>query len=80
VATNTGGTPEIVRDGVEGVLVNPRDPAALAHAIGMLARDAGLRARLGAAGVVRVAAEFTIERHVDGIHAVYDHAVSGRRP
>src|SRR5207253_1529096 len=34
VATSSGGTPEIVRDGLEGVLVPPRDPAALARAGG----------------------------------------------
>jgi glycosyltransferase involved in cell wall biosynthesis len=33
VATNSGGTPEIVRDGIEGFLVPPRDAAALARAI-----------------------------------------------
>jgi len=79
VATNSGGTPEIVRDGREGLLVPPRDPAALAHAIGALAADAGLRARLGAAGVARVAAEFTIERYVARTLAVYDEALAPRR-
>src|SRR5207237_4980758 len=64
VATDSGGTPEIVRDGRECLLVPPRDPGALAHAIGALVADAGLRERLGAAGVARVAAEFTIERYV----------------
>jgi glycosyltransferase involved in cell wall biosynthesis len=78
VATNTGGTPEIVRDGIEGLLVPPRAPAALAHAVGALARDAALRARLGAAGVGRVVAEFTIERHVARVHAVYDDVLAGR--
>jgi len=79
VATNSGGTPEIVRSGVDGVLVPPRDPAALAHAIGTLAADARLRARFGAAGVVRVAHDFTIERHVARMLAVYDDALAGRR-
>jgi glycosyltransferase involved in cell wall biosynthesis len=79
VATASGGTPEIVRDGVEGLLVSPRDPAALAHAIGVLAADTSLRARLGAAGVARVAAEFTIERYVHRMLAVYDRALVGRR-
>ena len=78
VATNSGGTPEIVRDGIEGILVPPRDPAALARAIGALAADPGLRARLGAAGVARVAAEFTIERYVARTLAVYDEALAPR--
>jgi len=79
VATASGGTPEIVRDGLEGLLVPPRDPAALARAVGALAADASLRARLGVAGVARVAAEFTIERYVARILAVYDEALVERR-
>ena len=79
VATNSGGTPEIVRDGREGRLVPPRDPAALARAIGALVADRNLRARLGAAGVARVAAEFTLERYVARTLAVYDAALAGRR-
>ena len=79
VATASGGTPEIVRDGVEGLLVPPRDPAALARAMSGLAADVSLRARLGAAGVARVSAEFTLERHVERMLAVYDRALVGRR-
>ncbi len=75
VATDSGGTPEIVRDGREGLLVPPRDAAALARAVGALVDDRALRARLGAAGVARVAAEFTIERYVARMHAVYDEAL-----
>jgi glycosyltransferase involved in cell wall biosynthesis len=78
VATAGGGTPEIVRHDVEGLLVAPRDPAALAEAIGALAVDTSRRARLGAAGVARVAAEFTIERHVARTLAVYDEALARR--
>lgn len=76
VATNTGGTPEIVRDGQEGLLVPPCDPDALAHAVGKLIADSGLRARLGQRGVARVQAEFTIERYVARTLEVYEQAVS----
>jgi glycosyltransferase involved in cell wall biosynthesis len=79
VATNTGGTPEIVRDGVEGVLVPPRDAGALAQAIGVLLADPLRRARLGDAGLARVRAEFTIERYVARTVAVYDDVTRGRR-
>jgi len=79
VATDTGGTPEIVRDGREGLLVPPRDPAALAGAIAALAADPARRARLGAGGVARVAARFTIERYVEQVLAVYDAALARRR-
>jgi glycosyltransferase involved in cell wall biosynthesis len=76
VATDSGGTPEIVRDDREGLLVPPRDPAALARAVATLAGDRALRARLGTAGVARVAAEFTIERYVALTQAVYDEALA----
>jgi glycosyltransferase involved in cell wall biosynthesis len=79
VATDSGGTPEIVRDGREGLLVPPRDPAALARAVGTLVADPALRVRLGAGGVARVAAEFTIERYVARTLAVYDAALAGGR-
>jgi phosphatidyl-myo-inositol dimannoside synthase len=50
VATNVGGLPELVRPGVNGLLVHEKDPQALAGAILDLARDPDLRERLGAAG------------------------------
>jgi glycosyltransferase involved in cell wall biosynthesis len=71
VATNTGGTPEIVRHDHEGLLVPPRDPSALAGAIDALIREPGRRARLGEAGVARVRAEFAVERYVARTLEVY---------
>ena len=50
VATEVPGCREIARDGVNALLVPPRDAGALADAIAKLALDAPLRARLGAAG------------------------------
>jgi glycosyltransferase involved in cell wall biosynthesis len=50
VATDVGGLPELVRPGVNGLLVPEKDPRALADAILELARDPDLRERLGAEG------------------------------
>lgn len=50
VATRVGGVPEIVKDGETGMLVPPRDPEALAHAMALLADDPGMRDRLGSNG------------------------------
>src|SRR5919106_1961926 len=47
VATAVGGIPEVVADGVSGLLVPPGDPAALAVALGRLAASPALRARMG---------------------------------
>jgi glycosyltransferase involved in cell wall biosynthesis len=58
VATAVGGAPELVVDGETGLLVPPRDPAALAAAIEKLTSDAGLRRRLGDAGRARAEARF----------------------
>ncbi len=49
VATRIGGIPEVVENGVTGLLIEPRDYAALAASIARLLDDAGLRARLGEA-------------------------------
>jgi glycosyltransferase involved in cell wall biosynthesis len=70
VATAVGGTPEIV-DGTTGVLVRPRDPQALAHAITTVALDDERRAKLAAAGRRRVEAHFTIDRMVDQYARAY---------
>ena len=49
VATNVGGLPDAIEDGVTGLLVPPRDPGALRVALERLLADAALRERLGAA-------------------------------
>jgi glycosyltransferase involved in cell wall biosynthesis len=71
VGTNTGGIPEVVEDGVTGVLVEPRDPESLAGAITTLLRDEQLRGRMGAAGLARVRELFTVDRMVAATLAVY---------
>ena len=55
IATAVGGVPEIVRDGENGLLVPPGDPAALAAAMRRLITDAGLHSRLAAAAAPSVA-------------------------
>ncbi len=55
VAGRAAALPEIVRDGVTGLLVAPRDPSAIAAALAQLLDDGELRASLGAAGRLRAA-------------------------
>jgi glycosyltransferase involved in cell wall biosynthesis len=71
VATETGGIPEVVEDGVTGLLVPPRDHRAMAAAIVRLLSDDGLRRRMGEAGLARVRARFTVERMIAETAAVY---------
>ena len=55
VASAVGGLPDMVRDGETGLLVPPRDPAALRGAVDRLLADPELRRRLGAAARERIA-------------------------
>jgi glycosyltransferase involved in cell wall biosynthesis len=71
VATTAGGIPEVVADGETGVLVPPRDHAAMARAIVALLDDPAGRERMGAAGLARVRAQFTVERMVAETAALY---------
>ncbi|MEO8348801.1 MAG: glycosyltransferase family 4 protein [Acidobacteriota bacterium] len=71
VASAAGGNPELVEDGVSGLLVLPRDPAALASAVESLLRDPGLAARLGRAARERVLTGFTTDVRLDRIEALY---------
>lgn len=71
IATRTGGIPEVIEDGVTGILVPPRDAAALAHAMAALLTDAPRRAQLAAAGFERVRQRFTVERMVAETLDVY---------
>src|SRR5262249_57061591 len=61
VATTAGGIPEIVQDGVNGLLVPPRDAKALADAIIYALGDEALRARLGETGFARVRERVAVE-------------------
>jgi sugar transferase (PEP-CTERM/EpsH1 system associated) len=72
VATNVGGMPEIVQDGVTGYLVPPADPGALADRILRLLRDARSAAQMGRAGRKRVEAGFGLEQMIGEYQSLYD--------
>jgi len=72
VATTAGGIPEIVEDGVNGLLVPPRDARALSAAIVRALPDAALRGRLGDAGFARVTERFSVEKMVAATARVYE--------
>jgi glycosyltransferase involved in cell wall biosynthesis len=61
VVTDCGGSPEVVVDGVSGIVVPVRDVAALAAALKRLHDDVALRRRMGAAARERIGSDFRIE-------------------
>ena len=71
VAASTGGIPELVRDGSTGLLVPPRNPAALAAAVIRLLGDPALAARLAAAGLEFVRKQGSADRMVEETLGVY---------
>jgi L-malate glycosyltransferase len=71
VATKAGGIPEVVMEGTTGLLVPPRDHAAMAAAIVRLLKDSALRDRMGAAGLRVVREKFSAERMVQDTLRVY---------
>lgn len=71
VTSDVPGCRDLVRDGIEGFLVPPNDPAALADAFARLAADPALVARMGEAARARVLAGFTERRVMDAVKALY---------
>jgi glycosyltransferase involved in cell wall biosynthesis len=61
VTTDVPGCREVVTDGVNGLLVRPRDVGSLAEALGRVLQDSNLRVRLGAAGRCKAEAEFDLK-------------------
>ena len=72
VATRVPGTDEAVVDGETGLLVPPRDPEALAHAIRLVLSNPEQAARFGSAGRARVIADFSTQRMVAAVEQQYE--------
>jgi glycosyltransferase involved in cell wall biosynthesis len=79
VATRVGGTPEAIQDGVNGLLVEPGDPAALAQAIGHLLAQPELARRLGCAARESITERFSIDRMVSATEDLYLSLLDKRR-
>ena len=71
VGTRAGGIPEAVVDGETGLLVPPRDPAALAEAMARVASDPEARRRMGAAGRLRVVEHYSLDRMTRDYERLY---------
>ena len=71
IATRVGGSPEALEDGVDGLLVPPRDPAALSRAIGWVLEHPEAACELGRRARARVAEEFSLERMIRETECLY---------
>jgi len=78
VATRVGGVPEVVEDGVTGLLVPPRDASALAEAILRLAEDEVLRRKMGEKGKERAISRFDIRLVAREYERLYKEELKGR--
>jgi len=76
VATEVGGIPEIVDDGVNGFLVPLKHPEAIAERVLELNADPGLRKRLGDAARETVMERYTIDKIVGQYAEVYEEITS----
>ena len=80
VASNVGGIPEMIENGVNGLLVPPHDPAALADAIARLLEDHQLSDTIGRAGHDTVHDRFCIQLMVNAVQELYDDGARRVRP
>ncbi len=72
VATQAGGLPEVVRDGITGYIVPKNDPDALAGRTIALLEAPELRAKMGQAGRIRAHQQFGVPEHVASVAGIYD--------
>ena len=80
VASNVGGIPEMIEDGVTGLLVPPHDAEALAAAIVRLLKNHSLADMIGRAGHDMVHDRFCIQLMVGAIESIYDDGARVVRP
>jgi len=79
VATDVNGCREAIIDGVNGLLVPPREPSALADAVSLLIRDPALAAQLARAGRRTVEERFSPDAAAAAVETVYEHALAAGR-
>jgi glycosyltransferase involved in cell wall biosynthesis len=79
VATDVGGLPDLVQDGVTGLLAPKARPAALAERLDRLAAAPELRRRMGAAGRERIVRDFAPAPILDRVESVLVEAAATRR-
>ncbi len=72
VATRVGGTPEVLEDGLTGLLVEPAAPEKLAQAVIRLANKHELRREMGERALAKVEERFSVVGHAARLQALYE--------
>lgn len=80
LASNVGGVPEMVEDGINGRLLPPADVPALAAACGELAENAALREAWGQAGRRICEEKFDIRRQIHALETLYSSLIGNQTP
>jgi glycosyltransferase involved in cell wall biosynthesis len=80
VCCSDGGITDVLENGVHGITVPPRDPAATAAALSLLASDPGLRHRMGAAGRSLFETRLTWDHNARTMRSIFEEAVMTMRP
>lgn len=79
VATRVGGVPDVVRDGEDGILIDPGSPEQLADALARLAGDPSLRERMGVAGREHTVTRYAVSRLIDDVDSLYRELLTKKR-
>jgi glycosyltransferase involved in cell wall biosynthesis len=77
IATCINGIPELIRDGIDGLLVPPSDISGMAAAIARLMDDAALRDSVGKAGRRRIQQDYDLEQNVDHLARIFQRRLGG---
>ncbi len=77
IASNVGGLPSYIEDGINGFLVPPADPEMIAHRVHTLLTDVQLRQKMGNNGV-KTAAEHDIRQQAHKVLMLYEQSVRQR--
>ncbi|MFZ5994958.1 MAG: glycosyltransferase [Thermodesulfobacteriota bacterium] len=79
IATRTGGIPELVVDGVTGILVDEYDTEAMANAIVKLSKDAAMRNQMGNEARNRIIRHFSVEDGASSLEKIYESVIENRK-
>ena len=71
MTTHITGIPELIRDGIDGLLVAPSDLDGLVAALARLMDDADLRARIGRSARARVEERYNLGRNVETLAEIF---------